>query len=281
MTIKDSRSRSIAKGFSWRFVGTVDTTIISYLVTGNPLKALSIGGIEVFSKIFLYYLHERLWLRIKWGRTVETSSTANKVGASSQHIHPVYDRLVSRAEREAFLQQKGKVLWLTGLSGSGKTTIAQGLERKLLDNNFFAQVLDGDNIRHGINNNLGFSLEDRQENIRRIAEVAKLYANSGIVTICTFISPTRAIRDFAKQLIGEADFLEVYVNAPLEVCESRDVKGLYKKARAGEIKEFTGIDSPYEPPLSPALEINTANMGIEAAVDAVYGFLLPKISMGN
>lgn len=167
---------------------------------------------------------------------------------------------------------------MTGLSGSGKTTIAQALERKLLENNYFAQVLDGDNIRHGINNNLGFSLEDRQENIRRIAEVAKLYLNSGIVTICTFISPTRDIRAFAKNIIGENDFLEVFINAPLEVCESRDVKGLYKKARAGEIKEFTGIDSPYEAPLFPDLEINTASIGINAAVDKVYDFLIPHVS---
>ncbi len=278
MTIKDTRTRSVVKGFSWRFVGTMDTTLISYLVTGNPLKALSIGGIEVFSKVFLYYFHERLWLRIKWGRAVEHSPIVHhNNGVAQEHIHPVYDRLVSRAEREQFLQQTGKVLWLTGLSGSGKTTIAQGLERKLLENNYFAQVLDGDNIRHGINSNLGFSLEDRQENIRRIAEVAKLYVNSGIVTICTFISPTREIRAFAKNIIGEADFLEVFVNAPLEVCETRDVKGLYKKARAGEIKEFTGIDSPYEAPLSPDLEINTANMGIEAAVEQLYGYLKPHI----
>ncbi|MEZ4962725.1 MAG: adenylyl-sulfate kinase [Saprospiraceae bacterium] len=281
MTVRDTRARSVVKGFSWRFIGTIDTTVISYLITGNPLKALSIGGIEVFSKVFLYYVHERIWTRIKWGRKMELSSTENTPSdpSTDSNIHPVFDKLLSREERQQFLRQKSKVVWLTGLSGSGKTTIAQGLERKLLENNFFAQVLDGDNIRNGINCNLGFSMEDRQENIRRISEVAKLYKNSGVVTICTFISPTREIRSFAKNIIGEDDFLEVFINAPLEVCEERDVKGLYKKARAGEIKEFTGIDSPYENPISPDFVLMTGEMSIDEAVNKLTGFLLPQIKL--
>lgn len=166
---------------------------------------------------------------------------------------------------------------MTGLSGSGKSTIAIQLERMLLENGFFAQVLDGDNIRSGINNNLGFSMEDRLENIRRIAEVAKLYLNSGIITICTFISPTIEIRKFAENIVGSEDFLEIYVDAPLEVCESRDVKGLYKKARNGEIKDFTGIDSTYEPPLSPALTLNTGIDTLPDTVKKAFDFLLPLI----
>ncbi len=166
---------------------------------------------------------------------------------------------------------------MTGLSGSGKSTIAIQLERMLIQNGFFAQVLDGDNIRSGINNNLGFSMEDRLENIRRIAEVAKLYLNSGIITICTFISPTIEIRKFAENIVGSEDFLEIYVDAPLEVCESRDVKGLYKKARNGEIKDFTGIDSPYEPPLSPALTLNTGIDTLPDTVKKAFDFLLPLI----
>lgn len=197
--------------------------------------------------------------------------------SSSPHIHPVFDHLVTRSEREAFLRQKSKVVWMTGLSGSGKSTIAIGLERLLMQNGFFAQVLDGDNIRTGINNNLGFSLEDRQENVRRIAEVAKLYLNSGIVCICTFISPTIEIRAFAKNIIGEDDFLEIYVDAPLDICEDRDVKGLYKKARKGEIPDFTGISSPYEPPKSPALTLSSGEASIEACVLQAYQFLLPFI----
>lgn len=182
------------------------------------------------------------------------------------NIHPIFDRLVSRQEQEKLLNQKGKVLWFTGLSGSGKSTIAEALERKLYAQGYFVKVLDGDNIRSGINKNLGFSLEDRQENIRRIAEVAKLFLDSGVIVLCSFVSPTIEIRNVAKGIIGDQDFKEVFINTPLEVCESRDVKGLYKKARAGEIKGFTGIDSPYEPPKDPYLDIKTENKTIEECV---------------
>ena len=188
----------------------------------------------------------------------------------STNIHPIFDRLLTREDREKRLQQRAKVLWFTGLSGSGKSTIAQSLESKLHNEGFFAQVLDGDNIRTGINSNLGFSIEDRQENIRRISEVAKLYLNSGIITICSFISPTHGIRKMAAEIVGEVDFLEIFVNTPLELCEARDVKGLYKKARAGEIKGFTGIDSPYEAPDAPFLNLETAKMSIEESTNAVF-----------
>lgn len=144
---------------------------------------------------------------------------------------------------------------------------------------YFAQVLDGDNIRMGISNNLGFSVEDREENIRRIAEVAKLYVHSGVITLASFISPTRAIREMAKNIIGPEDFVEIYINAPLEVCEQRDVKGLYAKARRGEIKGFTGIDSPYEAPEDPALEIRTAEMSLEDSTRSIYDYLKTQISL--
>lgn len=199
--------------------------------------------------------------------------------AEKLHIHPIFDRLLQRADRENFLQQRAKVIWMTGLSGSGKSTIAEGLERKLYNEGFFAQVLDGDNIRNGINNNLGFSLEDRNENIRRIAEIAKLYLQSGIITLNSFISPTRDIRDMACGIVGQTDFIEVFINTPIEICEQRDVKGLYKKARAGEITGFSGIDSPYEAPVSPDLEVLTADMSIAEAVEKVYQFLLPHIRL--
>ncbi len=189
------------------------------------------------------------------------------------NIHPIFDRLISREDREKRLGQKSKVLWLTGLSGSGKSTIAQALERKMYNEGFFAQVLDGDNIRTGIGQNLTFSLEDRRENVRRIAEVAKLYMNSGIITLNSFISPTKDIRAFARDIVGSDDFIEIYVNAPVEVCEERDVKGLYKKARAGEIKGFTGIDSPYEAPENPAIEIKTNETTVDEAVDIIFEFV--------
>ncbi|MEM9918915.1 MAG: adenylyl-sulfate kinase [Bacteroidota bacterium] len=198
---------------------------------------------------------------------------------TQQNIHPIFDRLLQRTDREKRLGQAAKALWLTGLSGSGKSTIAQELEKRLYNNGYFAQVLDGDNIRSGINNNLGFTIDDRRENIRRIAEIAKLYLNSGLVTINSFISPTIEIRDFARSIIGKDDFIEIYVNAPLELCEERDVKGLYKKARAGAIKGFTGIDSPYEAPVDPALEIKTDQLSVEQAVDKIYEFVQPLIQL--
>ncbi len=195
------------------------------------------------------------------------------------NIHPIFDRLLQRTDREQHLNQNAKVLWLTGLSGSGKSTIAQNLERELHNKGFFAQVLDGDNIRSGINKNLGFTDEDRKENIRRIAEVAKLYLNSGIITICSFISPTIEIRNYAKSIIGENDFVEIYINASLEICEERDVKGLYKKARAGEIKNFTGIDAPYEAPVNPSLIVNTNQLSIEESVEQIYLHILEEITL--
>lgn len=194
------------------------------------------------------------------------------------NIHPIFDRLLQRSDREERLNQRSKVIWLTGLSGSGKSTIAQALERKLHNTGFFAQVLDGDNIRSGINNNLGFSIEDRTENIRRIAEVANLYLNTGIVTLCSFISPTEKIRSFAKEIIGKEDFIVIYVKASVELCESRDVKGLYKKARAGEIKGFTGIDSPYEEPKDADLVIDTATLNLEESVNRIFDFIKEKIT---
>jgi len=196
---------------------------------------------------------------------------------ATENIHPIFERLLSRSVREDRLGQNARVLWLTGLSGSGKSTIAEGLEQKLFAASYFPQVLDGDNIRTGINNNLGFSLADREENIRRIAEVAKLYVNSGILVISSFISPTRDIRSLAADIIGAEDFLEIFVDTPLDVCESRDVKGLYAKARRGELKGFTGIDSPYEPPTEPYLRIATAGLSVAAAVDQLYAAILPVI----
>ena len=186
------------------------------------------------------------------------------------HIHPVTERIITRAEKEIRLGQHAKVIWLTGLSGSGKSTLAIALERKLFDLNYRVVILDGDNIRSGINSNLSFSPEDREENIRRIAEIAKLFLDNGIICIVSFISPTRAIRKLARDIIGEDDFTEVFIDTPIEVCEARDVKGLYKKARAGEITDFTGIDAPYEAPEQPDIHIETADMSIEESLEVLF-----------
>lgn len=165
---------------------------------------------------------------------------------------------VSREEREKMLNQKGALLWFTGLSGSGKSTIAYTLEHALVQRGHLAYVLDGDNIRHGLNKNLGFSAEDRTENIRRIGEVGKLFVDTGVITMTAFISPYRADRQTAREAVGEGNFFEVFCDTPLAVCEERDPKGLYKKARAGEIKGFTGIDDPYEAPKKPEMVIDTS-----------------------
>lgn len=193
-----------------------------------------------------------------------------------RNIFSTFDEILPREEKEKLLNQKAKVIWMTGLSGSGKTTVAKYLERYLHDKGYLTQLLDGDNIRSGINNNLGFSDEDRQENIRRIAEVSKLFLNCGIITINCFVSPTKAIREMAKSIIGADDFLEVFIDTPLEICEARDVKGLYKKARAGEIKDFTGISAPFEAP-EEALRIETADQSIEASAQKIIEYLIPII----
>ena len=195
----------------------------------------------------------------------------------NNNIHPIFERMLSKEDKEQFLNQKAKVLWFTGLSGSGKSTIALGLEKALHEKDFLTQVLDGDNVRTGINNNLGFSDEDRTENIRRIAEVSKLFLNCGIITINSFVSPTIAIRNMAKEIIGADNFIEIFIDTPIEICEQRDVKGLYKKARAGEIKDFTGIDAPFEAPKNANLVIKTENKTIEDSVNEVFNFVIDKI----
>lgn len=172
---------------------------------------------------------------------------------------------VGRDEREKLLNQKGALIWFTGLSASGKSTIAYTLEHALVQRGHLAYVLDGDNIRHGLNKNLGFSADDRKENIRRIGEVGKLYVDAGVLTLTAFISPYRADREAARETIGAGDFFEVFCDTPLEVCEERDPKGLYKKARAGEIKGFTGIDDPYEAPNSPEIVIDTSKTSPQEA----------------
>lgn len=183
---------------------------------------------------------------------------------------------VSKKDREEFLRQKGVVLWFTGLSGSGKSTLAGEIEKKLFAGGHLSYVLDGDNIRFGLNKNLGFSPEDRAENIRRIGEVAKLFADAGVITLTAFISPYRADRYTARGLLKEGEFIEVYVKCLIEECENRDTKGLYKKARAGEIKDFTGISAPYEEPVSPELVVDTALLTLDEGADLVIRYLADR-----
>ena len=195
-----------------------------------------------------------------------------------EHIYPIFDKMLARADKEKLLGQRGLMIWFTGLSGSGKSTIAIALERELHRRGILCRILDGDNIRSGINNNLGFTEADRVENIRRIAEVAKLFIDTGIVTLAAFISPNNDIREMAARIIGKDDFLEVYVSTPLEECERRDVKGLYAKARRGEIKNFTGITAPFEAPVHPVLTLDTSVLSLEESVNRLLELVLPKIT---
>jgi adenylylsulfate kinase len=180
---------------------------------------------------------------------------------------------VGRAEREKLLGQRGATVWLTGLSGSGKSTVAVAVEAELVKRGKLAYVLDGDNVRHGLNKNLGFSPEDRTENIRRIGEVSKLFTDCGVLVFTSFISPYRADRDQVRALFAPGDFIEVYVAADVATCEGRDPKGLYKKARAGQIPEFTGISAPYEEPLRPELVLETGSQTLEQSVQSVLSYL--------
>jgi adenylylsulfate kinase len=194
-----------------------------------------------------------------------------------ENIHPIFDQILKKSDKEELLGQKGIVIWMIGLSGSGKSTLAKSFEQHLHQKGVLTQILDGDNLRTGLNGNLGFSEEDRKENIRRVAEVAKLFANCGVVTICSFITPTKAIRTMATEIIGDDIYREVFVDCPIEVCEQRDVKGLYAKARRGEIKNFTGIDSPFEKPESASLVVNTARHSLEECLEAMIAYFYNQI----
>ncbi len=188
---------------------------------------------------------------------------------------------VDRDTRASAHGHRGAVLWFTGLSGSGKSTIAHRVESMLVDRGVFAYVLDGDNIRHGLNSDLGFSAKEREENIRRIGEVARLFADAGAVVLTAFISPYRRDRERVRALLGQGEFVEVFVDTPLEICEARDPKGLYKKARAGEISNFTGINAPYEAPGSPEVHLETADLGVDEAAAKVVRYLATHDILGD
>lgn len=199
----------------------------------------------------------------------------------AENIYPIYDRMMSRADKEHLLGQKGIMVWLTGLSGSGKSTVAMGVERELHARGILCRILDGDNIRAGINSNLGFSAEDRNENIRRIAEVGKLFVQTGIVTLACFVSPTNDLRRMAREIVGDDDFMEVYVSTPLEECERRDVKGLYARARRGEVKEFTGISAPFEAPLHADVSLDTSVLTLEQSVETLTREIMKRVKPTN
>lgn len=195
----------------------------------------------------------------------------------AENIYPIYDRMMTRQDKESLLGQRGIMIWFTGLSGSGKSTVAMGVERELHAQGILCRILDGDNVRAGINNNLGFSAEDRIENIRRIAEIGKLFVQTGVVTLACFVSPTNDIRQMAREIVGEEDFLEVYISTPIEECERRDVKGLYARARKGEVKNFTGISAPFEAPVSADIDIDTSKIPLEESVKTLTELIIKRV----
>ncbi len=198
-------------------------------------------------------------------------------GLTKHEYLPEYDWFLMRKEKESLLNQHAKVIWMSGLSGAGKTTIAKGLEKELLKRGYLSQVIDGDDLRAGLNKNLGFSNKDRKENLRRIAEISKLFINCGVIAINSFISPTDEVRRMAKSIVGENYYVEVFISAPIEVCEQRDNKGLYRKARQGLIKNFTGIDSLFEPPRNADIEIKTDELTIKESIDKLLNYILPLV----
>lgn len=195
----------------------------------------------------------------------------------AENIYPIYDRMMTRQDKESLLGQRGIMIWFTGLSGSGKSTVAMGVERELHAQGILCRILDGDNVRAGINNNLGFSAEDRTENIRRIAEIGKLFVQTGVVTLACFVSPTNDIRQMAREIVGVEDFLEVYISTPIEECERRDVKGLYARARKGEVKNFTGISAPFEAPVSADIDIDTSKIPLEESVRTLTELIIKRV----
>ena len=201
--------------------------------------------------------------------------------AAPENIHPTFGQLLGRESKETLLKQRGTVVWLYGLSGSGKSTLANALERRLHDEGIFTQLLDGDNLRSGLNSDLGFSDKDRRENIRRVAEVAKLFASASVVTIAAFICPRAELRVLARDIIGAKDFFEVYLECSFETCEARDVKGLYAKAKAGGVEQFTGRDSAFEPGVLPDLTLNTNDLSEADAAQQLFDAVRPRVTLAE
>ncbi len=274
-----SHVRHVLKTITWRFIGTMDTMFMGWLISGNPIVGLKIGGLELVTKMGLYYLHERIWHRNDFGLlnvVAEMDQETSELELSNSNVFN-QNFSVHRSDRNLKNRHNSLMILFTGLSGSGKSTIANKLELKLHDMELQTYSLDGDNLRLGLNKDLGFSPEERNENLRRIAEVSKLMVDAGIITIAAFVSPMKEDRELIKNIVGAKNFIEIYVNTSLEECERRDVKGLYAKARNGEISNFTGISAHYEAPENPDIEIRTEETTVDNAVEIILELLNKKL----
>lgn len=267
--------RNVFKTISWRIIGSIDTVILGWLITGNLSFGIKIGGTELLTKMLLYYGHERFWQGIKLGLPSRQHQNKLVKNENRSHLFKQTGR-VTRADREALNQNPAFTLWLTGLSGSGKSTLATELELWMFELGIRVYILDGDNTRLGINSDLTFSDDDRTENIRRVAEICKLFNDAGIVVIASFISPFINDRLLAKKLIGNDNFIEVYTDSNIETCQRRDTKGLYKLAMEGKLKNFTGISSPYEAPLHADVHLTTDNASVNDCLSIVKNYLMSQ-----
>ncbi len=264
--------RHLVKTVSWRVVGTIDTVLLGWFITGEAGMGARIGGMELITKMVLYFIHERTWQKVTFGipsrsqkaEIVKKEHSANLFLQSSK---------VSRQQRESLNGNRSFTIWLTGLSASGKSTIAAELDKWLFNNGLRSYVIDGDNTRIGINNDLSFTKEDRSENIRRVAEICKLFNDAGTIAIASFISPFADDRRMAGSIIGRDGFLEVFVDTGIDTCKARDVKGLYKLAEQGKIRNFTGIDSPYERPETPDIHLHTDDRTVAWCVRTITHYL--------
>jgi adenylylsulfate kinase len=264
--------RHLLKTVSWRLVGSIDTVLLGWFITGEINTGAKIGGLELITKMLLYFFHERAWHRIKFGIPTK-SNTAEKIKKENAANLFQQKSQVTRLQREELNENRSFTIWLTGLSASGKSSIAAELDSWFFSGGFRSYVIDGDNTRLGINSDLSFSKEDRSENIRRVGEICRLFNEAGSIVIASFISPFEEDRIKAKAIIGIDSFVEVFVDASLETCKARDVKGLYRLAEEGKMKNFTGINSPYEKPANPVVHLKTDTFSVNDCVIEVLRYL--------
>ena len=264
--------RHLLKTVSWRIVGSLDTVLLGWFITGQLHIGAKIGGAELLTKMLLYFFHERAWHKIKFGIPSRINQ-AQKIKRDNASNLFLQSSKISRQQKEELNGNKSFTIWLTGFSASGKSTIAAELDSWFYNNGLRSYVIDGDNTRLGINSDLSFSKEDRGENIRRVAEICRLFNDAGCIVIASFISPFEEDRMMAKDIIGAESFIETFVDASIETCKARDVKGLYKLAEEGKIKNFTGISSPYEKPVLPSIHIHTDREPLDNSVGKIINYL--------